>query len=323
LALSSASLERDLDTLYRSNAGWMFARACRFSDSSRDAEEAVQETFARFFERANPATIANVPAYLTRTLDNVIRARRRGAARFERTADPSDSCFENRLQVLNLEHSEIRQDINAAMMRLKPRHRRVLTLLSEGVPPREIGQILGVNGQAARALLVRARSNARKLLRDDYLSVVIPCWLLRINARLRSFLAQLNLPFESAIVSALVVGTIVSGAPSNRSVIFHVPSIGIKSPALSDTFTINLVASQISPAPVTKQSGKPEVPSAGTANQLVARVEAPGTTVDRYHSDDTGDPEPSLFDQLVQFIENPGSLPTPECGGVISCPSAH
>jgi RNA polymerase sigma factor (sigma-70 family) len=300
----------------------MLVRARRFSDSRRDAEEAVQETFARFIERANPTIIRNPPAYLTRTLDNVIRARRRGD-QFEFPVDPSDSCLTLRFQTFDLERSEARQDIRAALERLKPRHRRALALLSEGVPPREIGPMLGVNGQAARALLKRARSNARRLLRDGYFSVVMPRWLFRISARLQGLLAQLDLGFESAVVGILAVGMTVSAVPSNRGAFYAHPVRG-ESSALPGALIISLSPSRTSSTPASEQSERSATLSAKTrSSQLVARAEAPDTTSDLSHHENTGDPEPGLVDQLVQLLENPSSLPTPECSGIVSCPASH
>lgn len=123
---------------------------------AQDAEDVLQETFARAFERA-PARLERPGAWLRQVLRGVVHKRLRSAdrRRVRELAAARDELGRDTLDIVA--RGELLQRVVDAVQALEPRLREVVLLRHfEGMPPREIALRTGtplatVNGRLQRA----------------------------------------------------------------------------------------------------------------------------------------------------------------------------
>jgi RNA polymerase sigma-70 factor (ECF subfamily) len=166
--LPRAALEH-LDVLY--------GLARRMTGSDDEAEDLVQETFARAMDkRSQFIPGSNLRAWLCRILRNLYVDRwRRGkaspvSARFE-DDDPAGDEFvaADALrgdQELERLRSVVADDIEKALAELSVDARSIVLLDLEGFTQEELAEVLGCNVGTVKSRLSRARAKLRELLRD-------------------------------------------------------------------------------------------------------------------------------------------------------------
>jgi RNA polymerase sigma-70 factor (ECF subfamily) len=154
-------MDRDLirDGLAHADALYNLAR--RLTGSAADAEDAVQETYARAFAasaRFEPGT--NLKAWLFRILRNacIDLARRR---RVEREApvepEPAWDADVRRVEA---------REVEAALAALPEPSRTVVLLDLEGLTEAEMASVLDCAAGTVKSRLSRARAALRELLKD-------------------------------------------------------------------------------------------------------------------------------------------------------------
>ena len=90
---------------------------------------------------------------------------------WERGLRSSSRAIRARDAAAELEHSEVRQAVRAAVARLSDRQRMAVLLNKfEGLSYAEIGQVMQMTESAVKSLLSRARANLREYL-EPYLNV--------------------------------------------------------------------------------------------------------------------------------------------------------
>jgi RNA polymerase sigma-70 factor (ECF subfamily) len=163
-AMSEDAL-RHLDALFH------FARY--LSGSDREAEELVQETYARALgASAQFEEGSNMRAWLFRILRNAFYdARRRAKVSPIVDGEPPDDSAPNGEPLrgdaeLELLRNVVADDIEAALLTLSPDARTIVLLDHEGFTETELAEVLGCALGTVKSRLARARAELRERLRD-------------------------------------------------------------------------------------------------------------------------------------------------------------
>jgi RNA polymerase sigma-70 factor (ECF subfamily) len=161
-------------TLVEPHLGALFRAGYRLTRNRPDAEDLVQETCLRAFERLGSlAEEGAVKCWLLRVMHNLFvdAARRTRVAPFARNgeqdaADHQPVCPSPTPEE-SLERSQRLQQLDEAWQTLEPAQRALLALRAEGYLNTEIAAIAGISADAVGMRLSRARrSLAEALLRD-------------------------------------------------------------------------------------------------------------------------------------------------------------
>lgn len=146
----------DWETLVTQQENRLYRAALAILGDPHEAEDAVQDAFLRFLERA-PGDLENPGAWLTRVLVNGCKSRLRLAWR---RVGPLP-------ETLPAPAPEEREEVEE-LFSLPPEDRAVIHLhYYEGYSTGEIAQILGQRPGTVRSRLSRARAKLRKLLADS------------------------------------------------------------------------------------------------------------------------------------------------------------
>lgn len=146
----------DWETLITENENKLYRAALAILGSPQDAEDAVQDTFLRYLEKA-PATLENPGAWLMRVTVNGCKSRLRLKWR-QVVALPED---------LPAQSSEERQELEE-LWQLPAQDRAVLHLFYyEGYSTDEIAALLSTRPGTVRSRLSRARQRLKALLDQD------------------------------------------------------------------------------------------------------------------------------------------------------------
>jgi len=169
----NGSFEEVFDGLFRAQFLRVFRYLDRLSGDAEVARDLAQDTFVRLLRRgALPdrpeAWLVTVATNLWRNTraTNNRRARLLGPSRSsEVLADPVESPSSE------VESSEARERVRAAMDLLPERERLLLLLMAEGYRYREIAEAAGINEASVGTLLARAKRAFREAYeRPDHAS---------------------------------------------------------------------------------------------------------------------------------------------------------
>jgi len=155
----------------------LYGLARRMTGSDEDAEDLVQETFARAMDkRAQFIPGSNLRAWLCRILRNLYVDRwRRGKAnpvsqRLEDDEPPGNAIVAGDALRGDRELERLRgvvaEDIEKALSQLSADARSIVLLDLEGFTQEEVAEVLGCNVGTVKSRLSRARAKLRELLRD-------------------------------------------------------------------------------------------------------------------------------------------------------------
>lgn len=155
----NGSFEEEFDGLFRAQFPRVFRYLDRLSGDAEVARDLAQDTFVRLLHRGAPpdrpeAWLVTVATNLWRNTraTNNRRARLLGPSRSsEVLADPVESPS------TEVEGSEARERVRAAMALLPERERLLLLLMAEGYRYREIAEAAGINESSVGTLLARAK----------------------------------------------------------------------------------------------------------------------------------------------------------------------
>ena len=148
----------DWETLVKENEDRLYRAALAILGDAQEAEDAVQDTFLKFLEKA-PAELDSPPAWLMRVLVNGCKSRLR--LRWRR---PTVPLWEE-LPAPSPEEREELEELYA----LPPQDRAVIHLhYYEGYSTQEIAQLLHCRPGTVRSRLSRARERLRRLLGGDF-----------------------------------------------------------------------------------------------------------------------------------------------------------
>jgi RNA polymerase sigma-70 factor (ECF subfamily) len=157
------------------HADALFRLAYRLTGSEADAEDIVQDTYARAFAASSQFTDGtNVRAWLFRILRNAyIDSYRRERANpvrgglevDEDAASPARELLRDDEELERL-RSVVADDIQAALMTLSADARTVVLLDLEGLTETELATVLGCAVGTVKSRLGRARAALRERLRE-------------------------------------------------------------------------------------------------------------------------------------------------------------
>jgi RNA polymerase sigma-70 factor, ECF subfamily len=166
--------------LYDRHATQVFNYCLRLTGSPDDAADATQEAFVNVLRRLqdDDRPVLDFSSYLFTAARHESYALMRQRARVR----PSDGPPEQRGRVADLDTDPeravlLRDDqraVREANARLAPRHREVLALREvAGRSYDEVGEIMGISGNAAAQLIFRARSKFREALTAGAVASVV------------------------------------------------------------------------------------------------------------------------------------------------------
>jgi RNA polymerase sigma-70 factor (ECF subfamily) len=146
----------------------------RLTGNDADAEELVQETYARALAGAHTFVGGNLKAWLFKILRNTfVDLRRRGRAApdpLPPDADPPDTGDGAELLRDDLELERLRrlvgEEIEAALSALSDEARTIVLLDVEGFSETEVADVLGCPVGTVKSRLSRARVLLRQRLKD-------------------------------------------------------------------------------------------------------------------------------------------------------------
>ena len=158
-------IEPHLDALFRA--------AYRLARNRADAEDLVQETCVRAYERiAEPRDPQLVKPWLLRVMHNVFidGVRRARIVSLASSGDgegvPSSAAHPSPEESLGIAERE--EQLHRAWLKLDRNQRALLALRAEGYSVQEISEITGVDGEALNARLYRARRNLARHLAAEH-----------------------------------------------------------------------------------------------------------------------------------------------------------
>jgi len=148
----------DFERFFRDAYPAVFRALCLATRNRHEAEEVVQEAFAKVWERWNEVRLIDRPdGYLYRAAMNVFLSRRRRAVMAIRKSVrllPADD------QMLAIED---RDELARTLALLTPRQRAAIVLTEFlDLTSEEAGQVLGVKATTVRVLANRARAALKK-----------------------------------------------------------------------------------------------------------------------------------------------------------------
>jgi RNA polymerase sigma-70 factor (ECF subfamily) len=150
----------------------LYDHARRLTGNAADADELVQECYARALTGAGSFVGGNLKAWLFKVLRNAfIDQRRRGQARPALgELDVLDGADERELLRDDREIDHLRRlvagDIEAALAALSEEARAIVLLDLEGFTETEIGHVLGCPVGTVKSRLSRARALLREKLKE-------------------------------------------------------------------------------------------------------------------------------------------------------------
>jgi RNA polymerase sigma-70 factor, ECF subfamily len=168
--IPAATLDQELAELYRSNAEAMFRYGLVLTRNVSVAQDAVQETFLKYFVQRQQGELKDDRAWLFRVLRNhILDSQKSLSSRLsvglEAALTYHDST-QSPQQVV-----EYAEAISLALKVLSPRELQCVQLRAEGFSYKEIGSILGIVPGTVGTLLARSSEKLRKAFGEEGL----PC----------------------------------------------------------------------------------------------------------------------------------------------------
>ena len=144
----------------------IFRFAKRLLDQTEEAEDMVQETFIRLWNRRERLDeYRSVEALAMITIKNLCLDRIRGRRYPMEDFDDHRGFLENLPEEQGADHSELIQGIHQAIRKLPPQQQMIVHLRDvEGYEYDRIAEITGMNENAVRVALSRARKRIREML---------------------------------------------------------------------------------------------------------------------------------------------------------------
>lgn len=161
---ASAYTDTPFEDFFEQESPTLFRRLCLDTGNRHEAEDVMQETFLKIYERWERIRTLDDPlGYLYRTAFNTYRKRsRRAALALRRTLNPAEYADV-------FAAAEARSVVASALATLTPRQRAALVLTELlGFDSAEAGKALGIRPATVRALSHQARAAMRRTVGGEH-----------------------------------------------------------------------------------------------------------------------------------------------------------
>jgi RNA polymerase sigma factor (sigma-70 family) len=314
MSVVSSHLESLYSEKFRSLVG--FAR--RRLPQQVDPEDVVQASFLKILERVDLDSVELPASYLIAVVQNEVIARLREESIAARAIDRAETT--SPVPPLEptevVEEAELAQIAATAARSLPARQKRILVKYLSGMSPAEIAQTESsafgsVNPNQVSMVLSRTMRKLKKTLAANGLLSMTPLGYLRtklrgIWVRLDATSRLLEAP-SLFLVCAVTVGQLAIGpAPTS----YPTPD-RIKAP--SSVIDLKSGQRRIETSGIV-QSSRPTLEASNSDRSLTV-LPAAGRQLSAKERDEADEQNPSMGDQLLMLIQDPGQIPLPECGG--------
>lgn len=166
---ATSALEQELSDLYQATASHLFRYGLLLTRNETLAQDAVQETFLRYYTQRKRGEVHAERAWLFRVLRNYVFDVQKSAGISMSVSLDDVRAFQDRAcsPEKTFERSEA---MRLALQALSPREMQCLQLRTEGFSYREIAAILDINPGTVGALLARGSDKIRKAFGKEKLS---------------------------------------------------------------------------------------------------------------------------------------------------------
>jgi RNA polymerase sigma factor (sigma-70 family) len=315
-----------VESLYRERFRSLVGFARRSLPSYADAEDVVQTSFLKVLEKVDLASLKAPSSYVSSVVKNEVvaelRSRSTGRRTIEKVAsqplnggseDPSES----------LQEGEIRRIAVQAAEALPARQRRVLLMYLDGMTPIQIAEtestsVRQVNANQISCLISRTSKALQKAMAREGLLSAAPIASLRIRfrqlfSRLEPAMRWIETPSLLVVcVAAAAQFSLMPGTPLRAEERGRFPYAPL-SPQADPRGVEHSTSSPIGETPTVLRTRDPDPEKTETS------VGVGGRSYEVEEWGERDDDHPSLVDQLLGIIDDPGNLPPPECGGP-ACP---
>jgi RNA polymerase sigma-70 factor (ECF subfamily) len=298
--------------------------------SLEDAEDAVNEAFARLIQRANFSEIRAPEAYLRAALNRVIidqfrsRKLKNRYLVFEAT-QAEVSPIEDLADEYERRHRA--RLLREAIPLLDSRQRRVVGLRLRGLDTHQIAALESTTPHRVTMMTGRAKKSLKdKLIRRGW----IPAFSLSersVRLRWRIHGAQKRLLFISPVAVA-VQGAVLATVFAVSGGLVHVEDWAkpATSPGVARVAAVPAPAVAHPPIPLIPKAGYAPVlrgpPGYSNQRRTVAGLQTSHGELEVSHRDENGGPAPTLGDQLQEIVQHPEKLLTVQCGDLPGCSSS-
>jgi RNA polymerase sigma-70 factor, ECF subfamily len=158
---AKCSLEQELTDLYRANAARLFHYGLLLTRDASLAEEAVQETFLKYYVQRQRTPSKMERPWLFRVMRNYILDQQKSSRnKTSVSLDEASHYFDQSRSPESI--IQFSQAIEHLQQVLSPREMECLQLRTEGFSYKEIGAILAIETGTVGALLARSTEKIRK-----------------------------------------------------------------------------------------------------------------------------------------------------------------
>lgn len=167
---SRHQLDQELSDLYRAIASQLFRYAVLLTRDPSLAQDAVQETFLKYYLQRKRSEIPEERAWLFRVLRNYVIDQQKSVGAKKAVSLDAAYAFEDKTQS-PYRAFECSEAMQLVLEVLSPREFQCLQLRAEGFSYREIGVILAIESGTVGALLARGSEKIRRAFAEEGL----PC----------------------------------------------------------------------------------------------------------------------------------------------------
>lgn len=329
--MASGSFAEEIADLYQQESSRMRSYAGRRLPDPQEADDAVNETFADLAALGTLNGIRNPKGWLMTTLNRVVLEALRRKYRYQRHEVRGTFASDNTAPDVAEDYERKERDllVNESVEALDPDEGRILMLYARAHRPSEIAVMETARGSptTSRQVTVTLYQAWPKLASQFRKRGVVPTatplgWLLqRLRLRVRSAAFRLGecvrMLEPATVIPAFALIALLPLSPAGEKSHEDTPQAA---PAQDFDSAQDLRAR---PGMTGRDGDGSSVgPPESVRNPTsVLEIDVAGEQHSLHQWEEQDDrPPPSITDQLLEIIGDPGKIPKPKCGGLPICP---